>query len=205
MNLFAIVQKIFNHNNINYSIIKKDKKIKVEMPVQESVFCKIVHEITNAFGEPRYVDLYYGYIWHTNEGFLSFNVIETAYNSEAMYLYIFKKLPFSKRIDYTDYVNLDSMIADTLKEYNFFCDHFIHYSFIGNEYLYFGHGINHECIISLKRNSLRISLSETQKLSETTYRSIPAFNQKFKVKRDDLPSIKRILSECLSFRKNTGK
>lgn len=205
MSIFTIVQKIFDDHHINYSVVKKDRKIKVNTPVQETIFCKIVGELSSTFGDPKYVDLYYGYIWSANNRFVSFNVIETGYNNENMYLYIFKKLPFSKKIDYTAYVKLDTMIAGVLEEYNFFCDNFIHCNFIGREYLCFGHSTKHECIISLKRNRLNISILEKQQLSETTHRTVAVFSQKFKVKKDDLSTIRKILSECFSSQKSTEK
>ncbi len=38
MNVFPIIQKIFDDNNIHYSIVKKERQIMVKMPVQENVF-----------------------------------------------------------------------------------------------------------------------------------------------------------------------
>ncbi len=201
MNVFPIIQKIFDDNNIHYSIVKKERQIMVKMPVQENVFCDIVRILSATFGNPKYVDRYYGYIWFVNQKFISFNIIETGYQIEEMYLYIFKKLPFSKRITYTDYTHLDTMITDTLEKHCFTCDNFIHYRFIRNEYLYFGHGINYECIVKLKRNYLTFSLSEKQLLSETTYRLIPIFYKKFKVNISDLETIQQTLSKCLSLLK----
>lgn len=202
MNVFPIIQKIFDYNNINYSIVKRERQIKVEMPVREIVFCNIVRELSNTFGNPKYVDRYYGYIWSVNQKFISFNIIETGYQIEEMYLYIFKKLPLSKKIAYTDYLLLDTIITDTLKKHFFTCDNFIHYRFIGNEYLYFGHSINQECIVTLKKNYLTFSLTEKQLLSESTYRLIPIFYKKFKVKINDLETIQQTLSICFSSQKN---
>ena len=198
MTVFPIIQKIFDDNNINYSIVKREKQIKVEMPVREFVFCDIVRTLSTTFGNPKYVDRYYGYIWSVNQKFISFNIIETGYQIEEMFLYIFKKLPLSKRIAYTDYLLLDTMITDTLEKHCFTCDNFIHYRFIGNEYLYFGHGIIYECIVTLKRNYLTFSLSEKQLFSETTHRLIPIFYKKFKVNISDLEAIQQTLSICFS-------
>lgn len=202
MNVFPIIQKIFDDNNIHYSIVKKERQIMVKMPVRENVFCDIVRILSATFGNPKYVDRYYGYIWFVIQKFISFNIIETGYQIEEMYLYIFKKLPFSKRITYTDYTHLDTMITDTLEKHCFTCDNFIHYRFIGNEYLYFGHGTHYECIVTLKRNYLTFSLSEKQLLSETTHRLIPIFYKKFKVNISDLETIQQTLSKCLSLLKN---
>ena len=195
MDIFTFIQKILIDERIAYSISKKNKIIKLNTPVKEIIFCNIVQKFTDVFGNPKFVDSYYGYIWHTNEQFISFNIIETGYNIENMYIYVFKKLPFSKRIDYMDYVKLDTMIADTLNKYNFFCDNLIHYRFTGKEYLYFGHGIKHECIIILKKNYLKISLSEKQH-SKTGYRLIPVFNKNFKISKNDPDAIPKILSMC---------
>ena len=205
MNVFPVIQKLFDDNDIHYSIVKKEKQIKVEMPVREIVFCDIVRTLSTTFGNPKYVDRYYGYIWSVNQKFISFNTIETGYQIEEMYLYIFKKLPFSKRITYTDYTLLDTMITDTLEKYCFTCDNFIHYRFIGNEYLYFGHGTNYECIVKLKRNYLTFSLSEKQLHSETTYRLIPIFYKKFRLNIGDPETIQQTLSKCLSLLKNNEK
>ena len=202
MNVFPILQKIFDDNNINYSIVKREREIKVEMPAGEIVFCDIVRKLSNAFGNPKYVDRYYGYIWSVNKKFISFNIIETGYQIEEMYLYIFKRLPFSKRVSYADYTLLDTMINDILEKHCFTCDNFIHYGFIGNEYLYFGHSTNHECIVRLKRKYLVVSLSEKQLISEITYRLIPVFYKKFKVNINDLGTVQQVLSECFSFLKD---
>ena len=115
MNVFPIIQKIFDDNNIHCSIVKREKQIKVELPVREIIFCNIVRILATTFGNPKYVDRYYGYIWSVNQKYISFNIIKTGYQTEEMYLYIFKKLPLSKRITYTDYTLIDTMITDTLK------------------------------------------------------------------------------------------
>ena len=172
------------------------------MPVREIVFVNIVQKLSATFGNPKYIDRYYGYIWSINQKYISFNIIETGYQIEEMYVYIFKKLPLARRITYTDYTLLDTMITHTLEKHCFTCDNFLHYKLIGNEYLYFGHGINYECIVKLKRNCLTFSLSEKQLLSETTYRLIPIFYKKFKVNIRDLETIQQILSKCLSLLKN---
>ena len=194
--------------------------------MREIVFVNIVQKLSATFGNPKYIDRYYGYIWSINQKYISFNIIETGYQIEEMYIwsinqkyisfniietgyqieemyvYIFKKLPLARRITYTDYTLLDTMITHTLEKHCFTCDNFLHYKLIGNEYLYFGHGINYECIVKLKRNCLTFSLSEKQLLSETTYRLIPIFYKKFKVNIRDLETIQQILSKCLSLLKN---
>lgn len=108
--------------------------------MREIVFVNIVQKLSATFGNPKYIDRYYGYIWSINQKYISFNIIETGYQIEEMYVYIFKKLPLARRITYTDYTLLDTMITHTLEKHCFTCDNFLHYKLIGNEYLYFGLG-----------------------------------------------------------------
>ena len=110
-------REIFDDNDINYSIVKRERKIKVEMPVREIVFVNIVQKLSATFGNPKYIDRYYGYIWSINQKYISFNIIETGYQIEEMYVYIFKKLPLARRITYTDYTLLDTMITHTLEKH----------------------------------------------------------------------------------------
>lgn len=203
MNVFPIIQKIFDDNNINYSIVKRERQIKVEMPAREIVFCDIVQKLSATFENPKYIDHYYGYIWSANQKFISFNILETGYQTEEMYVYIFKKLPLSKRIAYTDYSHLNAIITNILEKHYYTCDNFIHYCFPGNKYQYFGHGTNHECILTLKRNQLTFSLFEKQSFSETTYRLIPILYKKFKVNISNLDTIQQTLSVCFSLLKNS--
>ena len=120
---------------------------------------------------------------------------------ENMYIHVFKKLPFSKRMNYKDYIKLDGTIETVLDQHKFYMDNFIHYT-IGNEYLCFGQGMNHVCAISIKRNRMKVSLSERRQLSETSYRPILIFDRKFKINRKDLKTIRGALSLCLSSLKN---
>ena len=61
--------------------------------MREIVFVNIVQKLSATFGNPKYIDRYYGYIWSINQKYISFNIIETGYQIEEMYVYIFKKLP----------------------------------------------------------------------------------------------------------------
>lgn len=198
MDIFTLIQKILNDEGVEYCILKKDKTIKLKAPANEVNFCAVVQKFTAEFGDPKYVDCYYGYIWSVNDKFLSFNVIETRHYIEDMYIVVFKRLPLSKRTDYKYYFQLDTAITEILRRYNFTCDNFIHYRFIGNEYLYFGRGAEYECIITLKRKCLNISVSAKQQLSENSYRPVLVFNKNFRINIKDIEAIRNTLSACLS-------
>ncbi len=201
MDVFTMILEILNDERADYSILKEDKIIRLDILVKEAVFCYIVGKFIDLFGDPKFVDAYYGYIWSAEGKFFSFNAIETGYNIENMYIHVFKKLPFSKRMNYKDYIKLDGTIETVLDQHKFYMDNFIHYT-IGNEYLCFGQGMNHVCAISIKRNRMKVSLSERRQLSETSYRPILIFDRKFKINRKDLKTIRGALSLCLSSLKN---
>lgn len=195
MNVFETIQKLLIDSNINYSTseFKNKQIINLKIAIKETIFSYLVKKLNETFGRPKFVDSYYGYIWSIDGKFLSFNIIEEGYNTEKISLYIFNKLPLSKRISYTEYKKIDTLITKTLEKYNFNCDDFIHYMY--KQYLYFGHGENFECAISLKRNHLQISYSKKEQINDGSYRIKQIFNKRIKLDQNNLIMIEKVLSD----------
>lgn len=192
------LQTLLQQLSINYTTqqSRKATQLTLQQVADEANFSQMYQKLLGELGMPEYVDSYYGYIWKTEQKFVSFGMIEEYCHKDVLRIYIFNRLPLSKRIQYADYLQTDTVVKEALKANKLAVDNLIHY--FGNYYLYFAEGTDSLYIVTIKRRCVTLHFALLVPNAGNSMRQvIPKSTKKIKVDTNNADQLKTALLQCL--------
>ncbi len=200
MALFERVKEIISGYEVEISSAMemlgfcKGKKISFVSPLDRDGYNDIIPKLNAAFGEPVFVDPYYGLIWKVDGEIFTFGYINEGYDYGAESIYVFNKMPWGKKLEYSKYKQIDTLVNQIISEHNLIPSYGISYYL--KAFNFFGESEDTHCIISIKKNSLKCYFLKKEPLESGMTRLNPLRNVKKAVDLNNLVLLKETLEEC---------
>lgn len=169
-------------------------KITLKNNLTEENFFNLFSEICKLLGVPDCVHSYCGFVWKSNGEFLALNVTEESYGCDVTSLFIFRKMPFGRKVTYSDYAQTEEIVKQAFFDHDLRCSGFVHYC--DRKFIFLGDSTETQCLVILKRHKMEFYCSSKETFGDGATRVIPRYSREEKISLSDISAIKQALRNC---------